>query len=138
MLASPCAKGLNSSLTRSAAIPMPVSCTEMRSIGGWLATISPRTVMDPASVNFTAFDSRFRMICFSRVGSVVIGSARLAASFTSSFRPLSWAFCRDHPQGITDDLARVAGMLSATIIPASILARSSVSLITASRWARCG
>ena len=75
---SACSKLEKSLLIASASMPIPVSSTSHRRIQPSASDVAlTRTTTDPASVNFTALETRFSRIWRSRVGSssTVGGSA---------------------------------------------------------------
>ena len=109
---------------------MPVSWTSIRtrSPSGTTHTRTP-----PVWVNFTAFDTRFSRICFSFVRSVCI-----VGTFVGTSREKVSPFFSSIGSTCCETSAITVWMPTSSryngILPASILARSRMPLISSSRW----
>jgi hypothetical protein len=134
---SACSKAVNSRFWSSAAMPMPVSLTSIRSRSSSPPSSSTRTrsEMLPASVNLTALPARLSRICPSRSGSPL--SCRRASSGVTSMcrpRPFSATLCPISADRLFSTSSSVKSTCSRLSRSASILEMSRMLLMTPSRW----
>jgi len=130
---SACVNGVNSRLSTSGLMPMPVSCTSPHSQPLlWLpASHSPRRrrVTLPACVNLMALPTRFVMTWRTRAGSPDTSAGTVSSMWTMNSRPPASAR-REITSTVSPTRSRgFQGMLSISSIPASIFEKSRMSLI---------
>ena len=129
--ASACVKGVNRRASTSGLMPMPVSrttnCTSMRpSSRGAHSTVS---CTPPRSVNLTALPSRLTRICRMRVMSPRSRCGTSVSAWMISSSGLLWVSGAIIWPNSRSSSAIWKGTSSSTTSPASILDRSSTSLI---------
>ena len=125
-------------------MPMPVSATENASTSSASVSVVDAKrrssgarpmarLTRPASVNFTAFESRFFSTCSSRCSSVKSDAGRSSATSTANSSP----FCSASGRNVRSANARssVSGTSAglSSIFPASTFERSRMSLMSSSR-----
>ena len=128
---------------------MPVSVTAnaitcRRSCVGGRTRAGGRSQRDPPwSVNLNALESRLRSTCCSRCSSVTIGGGSAGSSSTRKSRPFCSASGRNARSTSSQTSTSATAPRSTSILPASTLDRSRMSLISDSRsvpaaWIVCG
>jgi len=135
VLTSACTNGWKSLPCSASVIPTPSSTTSNRTVAsvGDGPSQPTRSVIDPAGVNLTALPIRLISTCRSRSGSVRPLRGTGVANSSRSVNPFSIALGRVIDTASAASRGRSAGVRSTVIPPASILDRSSTSLITCSR-----
>ncbi len=130
-------------------MPGPESVTENSSITDSGVASTARTARDtrPASVNFSALSSRFTSTWRSRMGSPTRPSGTSSGTRKAKPRPFSSARCTNMVCRVDRRLRRRNTWLSSSTMPASILEKSRMSLMSASsdsaefcaasRYSRC-
>lgn len=120
----------------SVAMPMPVSCTVNTSstlpvadAGAWFRS----TVISPCSVNLIALDTRLVSTWRRRSGSASTVAGRPVASRKLSSRPFSCARGASNSSVSSTTLRSENSDGASSSLPASILAKSSTSLMISSR-----
>ena len=133
----------------SLGMPMPVSstvnCTALGPLGS--AARLSRSTTSPCSVNLIALPIRFTRIWRSRPGSPRTDSGTSASMSHTNSSPFSWARTASVLSVSPTVRPRLKGMVSISSLPASILEKSRMSLITLSsdseddltmfRYSRC-
>ena len=114
-----------------AGMPMPVSLTANDRVSSGLRDTCSAT--EPFSVNLSALDSRFFSTCARRCGSVSSVAGTSGATVAVSVRPFSCASGRSGSIRVCRALDSVTVSTDTVAWPASILDRSRMSLIRASR-----
>ncbi|KAF1042473.1 MAG: hypothetical protein GAK34_02800 [Delftia tsuruhatensis] len=112
-------------------MPMPVSRTAKDSMP-WGAQDTCRPT-EPLAVNLSALDNRFLSTWASRMGSVCMVAGTPGSTVQVSSRPFSRAIGRSGSISVCSAVAMVTGSATTVTWPASILDRSRMSLISASR-----
>ena len=121
-------------------MPMPVSCTAKAtrpaspaSAPSAAATGIARSVTWPRSVNFSALAIRFFSTCCRRSPSVCRRAGRPCSATTWSLTPFCIASGSKVVRSRSSSSSMRSGASDRSALPASILDRSSTSLISASR-----
>jgi len=117
-------------------MPIPVSITSNQSSPGPPADGRRQTAIrtPPCSVNLIALPTRLSRICCSRSGSLMMADGSSEPSSSSSERPLARARSRSSAATCcATEIGEVSESRTSSP-PASIFDRSSMSLISASRW----
>src|SRR5262249_49135619 len=114
-------------------MPMPVSATASSIHCRPSAILRARSATSPSLVNLQALLRRLNRICRSRIGSTVSAPRLSCASTTKRF-----LFCSASWRAVptTSSISGASWIVSglSSSLPASILERSSTSLIRPSRW----
>ena len=134
-------KAWNSRATWAWSMPMPLSRTSMRSCTrcGSCCRLRTTTATWPCSVNFTALPIRLVRIWPRRRGSPTRACTTSGATSNSSSRPFAWAFSATTDDTCSSVSSSRNSTASISSLPASILEKSRISLITPSsdcpaRW----
>ena len=127
-------KGLNRPACSSGAMPMPVSRTAKLNVTSPAceAAWPTRSVTDPRSVNLTAFDSRLASTCPRCLTSPSTAAGSSSTISTSKPTPLACAVTPIRSACSRINCCGLKTVRSSRSSPASILERSSTSLMTAS------
>src|SRR5262249_6509193 len=123
----------NSFACCSAVMPMPLSATASSTQSRPSATLRTRSATSPSFVNLQALLKRLSRTCLRRMESAVSTPTFSCASTTRRFWFFS-ASCSAVPMTSSISLAKFTGSGLSSSLPASILERSSISLIRLRRW----
>ena len=132
---SACTNGWNNFLISSGVRPMPVSVTSNRNttLPGVWKCVWTRTTTSPCSVNLTPLPTRLSSTCRSRIGSPVsrCGTSRRTMAASAIFFPAAREAAFSSTESTTGRTEKSSRAI--VILPASILEKSSTSLMTWSR-----
>src|SRR5262245_57642396 len=112
---------------------MPLSATASSTQSPLSANLRTRSATSPSFVNLQALLKRLSRICLSRMESAVSAPTFSCVSTTRRFWFFS-ASCPALPMTSSISLAKFTGSGLSSSLPASILERSSISLIRLRRW----
>src|SRR5262249_53819128 len=114
-------------------MPMPLSATASSTQSRPSVTLRTRSATSPSFVNLQALLRRLSRTCLSRMESAVSAPRLSCASTTRRFLFFS-ASCPPVPMTSSISRAKLIGSGLSSSLPASILERSSISLMRLRRW----
>ena len=116
-------------------IPIPVSWTQNRNLTSWPRSLkeSAQINISPSWVNFKAFPVRLIRICLNLPGSPMSFSWASGGRKEINSNPFFWAVIANVEDKSSNNDLKLKGILSSSSLPASILEKSRMLLITASR-----
>ncbi|KZC01309.1 hypothetical protein AU375_02433 [Methylobacterium radiotolerans] len=128
---SACEKAEKIVASLSCGMPIPVSETAMTRQPS-PASIAIRTETWPASVNFSAFDTKLLSTCPRRTGSPRIARGTSGATSAARSSPAVRARSAKSVTAVSASSAGLTGTRSSSSLPASTFAKSRMSLMIAS------